>query len=662
MSNTIKLMCATLLLSPISYAQEVNHSSVVQTAFYDQVDPKYTDSLYLFQLVMSKNCLTYQREEEACGVYLEEKRESVTSDWYQEIDPIKKQYLKIKLDMLENMRTVLADVHYGDQGYYSAIVADTQAIMDAKFEPQLQEIFSQELAKNSGRTGHDFVGSKQQLLFQYQNEAQYFRDTVIEPFEIGTPPATKKDKIYYQELLFSKQYLAEKVLMTSAERELDTYLKSVIRDLVRCSECTTTPIVKMWNNSSVHYKEISVTELMLFGLENDGWIGNTEILYPIEYFGIVEKEISVIQFLTYLRSYIQQNQDNFFVSQDQLLSGNKPGNVEQVSWEVMQKGVSNNNLSSDIWQKAIVPNIRDLFNSLVDITTESTGATFVNQASQAMNSAVTTSFKLAHIGKTFNIASAIETVVNHIPKVVIGEETRRACRNDSFTGSGGITLEENCIYVPNFGSGKFPITIGKLFDQKEGSAVIQDMTGGNTALMTLYRYIPTRILNPWDMFFDGVQFITGVDVRQYGQDIMGYNVSLIHKSGAIVFRDIIFGKEELVLQKANLLDTDVSHYTLKIYSNLNNNEVASFTLSNAMFYRSKGGVVHGNKFYFVEEIPYNQEPEYVNEVRASQKCPTPHPQVSDRKKYFFDCLEEKYNYSYIPDYYLDNMTVVSKPE
>ncbi len=93
----------------------------------------------------------------------------------------------------------------------------------------------------------------------------------------------------------------------------------------------------------------------------------------------------------------------------------------------------------------MVPNIRRLFNSLVKITTGPTGATFVNQASQAMNSAVTTNFKLAHIGKTFNLASAVNAVIKHLPKVIIGESERYLCNSDEIAGSGftnGITLEE----------------------------------------------------------------------------------------------------------------------------------------------------------------------------------------------------------------------------
>ncbi|EDK28931.1 ribosomal biogenesis GTPase [Vibrionales bacterium SWAT-3] len=97
------------LVSNASFAQEVNHSSVVQTVFYDQVDPKYHDSLYLFQLVLSKNCLTYRSEEKPCEDYLKEKYDSVSSDWYQEQEPIKKQYLNIKLEMISNTALLRLD-------------------------------------------------------------------------------------------------------------------------------------------------------------------------------------------------------------------------------------------------------------------------------------------------------------------------------------------------------------------------------------------------------------------------------------------------------------------------------------------------------------------------------------------------------------------------
>ncbi|NOH35123.1 hypothetical protein F0245_17440 [Vibrio chagasii] len=649
-------------MSNASFAQDVNHSSVVQTVFYDQVDPKYHDSLYLFQLVLSKNCLTYRSEEKPCEDYLKEKYDSVSSDWYQEQEPIKKQYLNIKLEMISNTNIVLADVHHGEQGYFSPIIADTQSIMDARINPELQTIIRRELEENSGETGLDFVGAKQQLFVQYDNEAKRFHDAEIEQIDFSSPKPTKAEKIHYQELLFIQKYLSEKLSMTTAERELDKLLKDVIRDIVRCAECTTTPIVKTWNNSYVAYKEISLSELMLFGLEKTP-MGNAEVLYPAEYFKTGEQGVSVIEFLSNLRSYIMQNESTLFVSKDQVNNDLKPAGIDPISWEVMKKSVSDVNLNSDIWKKAMVPNIRRLFNSLVKITTGPTGTTFVNSASQAMNKAVTSNFKLANIGKTFNLASAVNAVVKHIPKVVIGEFERHLCNSDEIEGSGvsnGITLEELCVYVPNFRSQSFPITVGSLLDQSEGSAIVEDLSGGNTAMTTLYQILPSAI-NPWEWIFNGLQAISGVDLRVYGQDIMGYRVTLVHDSGAIVYRNIMFAKQELVLSKDQLFDADVSHYQLKVYSNLNNNEVASFTLSKSMFERSYGGVVKGNKFYFVEEIFDNQKQEYVNKTRASKVCGLA-PEDKDEEEFLYECLEDRFYPRIIPDYYMDNMRVVTKPE
>ena len=661
-SKTLPFLLMSALLSNTSFAQDVKHSSVVQTAFYNQVDPKYHDSLYLFQLVLSKNCLTYRSEEEACKDYLKEKYDSVSSDWYQEQEPIKKQYLNIKLEMISNTNIVLADVHHGDQGYFSPIIADTQSIMDARINPELQSIIRRELSENNGKTGLDFVGAKQQLFVQYNNEAKRFHDAEIEQIDFSSPKPTKAEKIHYQELLFIQKYLLEKLSMTTAERELDKLLKDVIRDLVRCAECTTTPIVKTWNNSYVAYKEMSLSELMLFGLGMTP-TRNAEILYPAEYFEPVDGGISVIEFLSNLRSYIMQNESTLFVSKEQINNDAKPGDIDQVSWEVMTNSVANVNLSSDIWKKAMVPNIRRLFNSMVKITTGPTGATFVNSASQAMNSAVRTNFKLAHIGKTFNLTSAVNAVVKHIPKVATGEAERQLCNSDEIEGSGftnGITLEELCVYVPNFRSQNFPITVGSLLDQSEGSAIIEDLTGGNTAMTTLYKILPS-VINPWEWIFNGLQAITGVDVRVYGQDIMGYRVTLVHDSGAIVYRNIMFAKQELVLSRDQLFDVDVSHYTLKVYSNLNNNEVASFALSQSMFDRRYGGVVKGNKFYFVEQISDNQMQQYVNKTRAIKVCGLP-PQGRDDEEYLYECLDDRFYPRIIPDYYMDNMRVVPKPE
>lgn len=661
-SKALPFVLMSALLSNASFAQDVNHSSVVQTVFYDQVDPKYHDSLYLFQLVLSKNCLTYRSEEKPCEDYLKEKYDSVSSDWYQEQEPIKKQYLNIKLEMISNTNIVLADVHHGEQGYFSPIIADTQSIMDARINPELKTIIRRELDENSGKTGLDFVGAKQQLFVQYDNEAKRFHDAEIEQIDFSSPKPTKAEKIHYQELLFIQKYLSEKLSMTTAERELDKLLKDVIRDIVRCAECTTTPIVKTWNNSNVAYKEVSLSEVMLFGLEVTP-TGNAEVLYPAEYFKAGEQGVSVIEFLSNLRSYIMQNESTLFVSKDQVNNDLKPAGIDPISWEVMKKSVSNVNLNSEIWKKAMVPNIRRLFNSLVKITTGPTGATFVNSASQAMNKAVTSNFKLANIGKTFNLASAVNAVVKHIPKVVIGEFERHLCNSDEIEGSGvsnGVTLEELCVYVPNFRSQSFPITVGSLLDQSEGSAIVEDLSGGNTAMTTLYQILPSAI-NPWEWIFNGLQAISGVDLRVYGQDIMGYRVTLVHDSGAIVYRNIMFAKQELVLSKDQLFDADVSHYTMKVYSNLNNNEVASFALSQSMFDRSYGGVVKGNKFYFVEEIFDNQKQEYVNKTRASKVCGLA-PEDKDEEEFLYECLEDRFYPRIIPDYYMDNIRVVPKPE
>ncbi|AUW06003.1 hypothetical protein [Vibrio campbellii] len=661
-SKFLPLMLLSALSSHVSFAQEVNHSSVVQTVYYDQVDPTYHDSLYLFQLVMSKHCLNYRLDEEACSSYLYDKRKTVVSDWSAEQEPVKKQYLNIKLQMLDDMGFILADVHHGDQGYFSPIVADTQAIMDTRFKPQLNQIIQQELKENGGKTGLDFVGAKKQLLVQYKDETKRFRETEMEPIEFLAPKPTKAEKIHYQELLFSELYLAEKLSMTTAERELDKLLTDVIRDLVRCAECTTTPIVKTVSHSYTSYAEISLAEVMLFGLEGLP-AGNSEILYPIEYFESGDKTLSVVQFLSNLRSYIQQNEAYLFVSKDQVSADAKPANVEQASWEVMKKGVSRVNLSSDIWKKAMVPNIRRLFNSLVKITTGPTGATFVNQASQAMNSAVTTNFKLAHIGKTFNLASSVNAVIKHLPKVIIGESERYLCNSDEIVGSGftnGITLEEKCVYVPNFGYRAFPITVGSLLDQPKGTATLEDNTGGTTPLMVLYKYI-SDVINPWQTLFNNTQAILNTDLQFAGQDVSGYRVILTHNSGAIVYRNIMFAKQELVLTKDQLFDADVSHYTLKIYSNMNDNEVANFALTESMFERANGGVVKGNKFYFVEEIFDNQKPEFINKTRALKVCGLA-PESSDKNAFYFDCLDDKFYPRAIPDYYLDNMRVVSKPE
>ncbi len=162
--------------------------------------------------------------------------------------------------MLDDMGFILADVHHGDHGYFSPIVADTQAIMDTRFKPRLNQIIQQELKENGGKTGLDFVGAKKQLLVQYKDETKRFRETEMEPIEFLAPKPTKAEKIHYQELLFSELYLAEKLSMTTAERELDKLLTDVIRDLVRCAECTTTPIVKTVSNSYTSYAEISLAE------------------------------------------------------------------------------------------------------------------------------------------------------------------------------------------------------------------------------------------------------------------------------------------------------------------------------------------------------------------------------------------------------------------
>ncbi|EDK30743.1 hypothetical protein VSWAT3_25709 [Vibrionales bacterium SWAT-3] len=80
-----------------------------------------------------------------------------------------------------------------------------------------------------------------------------------------------------------------------------------------------------------------------------------------------------------------------------------------------------------------------------------------------------------------------------------------------------------------------------------------------------------------------------------------------------------------------------------------------------MFDRSYGGVVKGNKFYFVEEIFDNQKQEYVNNGRAVKVCGLP-PQNRNDDEFLYECLEDRFYPRIIPDYYMDNMRVVPKPE
>ncbi|AUI87974.1 hypothetical protein BS333_16450 [Vibrio azureus] len=664
LSKTIQLACAMLFFSPTSFAQEVNHSTVVQTVYYNQVDAKYQDPLYLFQLVLSKNCLNYQTEEQTCSTYLEDKRDSVSSAWHAESDPVKKQYLNIKLEMIENTRVVLADVHHGDQGYFSPIVADSRAIMEDRFGAQAKQLIVDHLKENDNTLSTDYISTDQRMLLDYTEQAYDYRQAVMEPEGINVPQPTKKEKIHYQELLFAKKYLESKISLTAAENELNGYIKDVIRDLTECAECTTDVIVKVTNNNNVTYQEMSLAEIALVGFERFGpGSGDVSAIYPEKYLVSQNGKISVARFMFELRQYILQNQETLLFTRDELESGAMPSDIDKMSWEVMKDGLAQPKWASKIWNLGVVPNIRRLFNSLVAITTGPTGATFVDSASKAMNQAVTSNFKIAHFGKTFNIASAITAGVRHLPKVIIGESERHLCNSDEIAGSGftnGITLEEKCVYVPDFSYKSFPITVSSLFDQQEGSALVDQMANGNTATVRLYQVLPSFI-NPWEWIFSGLHYISGVDPRQYGQDIMGYRVSLVHDSGSIVFRNIIFEKQQLTLTKEPLYDADVSHYTLKIFSNLNNNEVANFRLNEAMFLRVNSGVVKGNKFYFVEEVFDNQKPEYVNKTRASKVCGLA-PQGTKDEEFYYECLSDKYFPRIIPDYYMDNMRVVSKPE
>ncbi|KXO10126.1 hypothetical protein AKG98_912 [Moritella sp. JT01] len=656
---------ALSFISLSTYANEVQHSSVVNLTYYNNIEMQYHDNLYLFQLLLSRHCVTYKQEEQTCRQYLDNKIPNILSAYQAAPAGGKKEYLNIKLKMAVDTSFILAGFHHGFPHYISPIVEDTITITQERVNNKRKVIRKQELDNNNGRTGLDFKGLNQVLHEDYIDKVLDYKVDVIDykirkigPNHVIIPP-TKSEKIEYNTLQFIEKYLELQLSPTSGKKELDDLLKGVFRDLTRCAECTTNIIVKISKHDSTWYDEIAISEYLLFGFSKFGdGTGTFELLYPKEYLTPRYASTSVIQFIHYLHQYIVQTHGTNFVSRDIVERDNKPANIDQVSWNMMRAILHTQDWGKDALKKGFVPNIRRLFNSLVKVLTGPTGITFIEPVSAALNKAVTTNFKLAHIGKTFTAVSAINATVKHIPKVIYGESVKKLCNSNHFTGSGfsnGVSLEDICIYVPSFNSRVFPITISTTMDTDEGSAAISLLTNKDPLSLFIYDILPSSV-NPWESFFSAVSIVTDVDLRQYGQDLVGYTVMLIHDSGSIVYRNFAFAKQEIKINKSDLIDSHVEHYSLKIINNLNGVEVSDFPLNEAMFTFPVGGVVKGNNFYFVEQIEDNQKREYLDLWRVPKYC-----EGDDAYGDSFDCLDDKFHPNIIPDFYLQNMREIPMP-
>ncbi|AUI88581.1 hypothetical protein BS333_19960 [Vibrio azureus] len=629
--------------------------------YYSQVNKDYHKALYLFQLVMSRKCLNYKYDDKDCNFYLNEKEMEVWSDWYQENNPDKKQYLDVKLKMLQDTSDVITAIRYGETEKVSPIILDIQTMFDNFFNLRISEIIASELEENNGRTGVNYQPAYEQLLEEYTNKVARYRIDVLEAIEIAGESLKKGEKIQYQELLFALEYLDKKVLQTSVQKNFDNYLKSIFRDLTGCVECATSVIVELERPAGNIYHELSITEMLFFGFSAFGPAKKIEVLYPDEYYLRDNEGTSVVEFLYFLNQYIQQNQNNLLVSIDKLMLDTKPDTIDIDSWRMMKDGVDKFYLGGSIWNKSMIPNIRRLFNSLVNITTDATGATLSNTASIAMNRAVTSQFKISNIGKTFNVASALDTVVKHIPKVVVGESIRYLCNSDSIEGSGftnGLSLEEICVYVPSFRAESFPITISSQLDGNLSSSEFHGKVLGDM-LRAIYL---SSLTNSWEVLIDKIKSYLDDDFSFYGQDDVGYRVFLVHDSGVIVFRSVVFAKQQIILKKKMLLGENINNYTLKVFSNVDDTNVATLKLKSSMFNENMAGVIKGKRFYFVEKIDDHSKPEHINLTRANKVCGLPPYHYKNRREYYYRCLEDKYFPRGVPDYFLANMSILGLSE
>ncbi|WP_392339191.1 hypothetical protein [Moritella marina] len=645
-----------LILSFISisaYASDVQHSSVVSLAYYNNVEVEYHDNLYLFQLLLSKHCVSYKQDEDTCNQYLEKKIPDIRQAYFSALEGDKKDYLDIKLKMAIDTSIILAAVHHSDGKYISAIVEDVISITKEEIENRSNIIKQEELYDNNGRTGIDFKGINQVLLEEYSDEILDYKIDIIEPHYFLAQLPTKAEKIQYQTLLFIKEYLELKSLRTAGKKEFDDLLKTVFRDLMGCAVCTTDIITKVSLNGSTWYDEISISEYLLFGFAKFGQLSQVELYYPDAYLFPKYTETSAIDFIYYLRQYILQKDGDYFVSKEMVENDHKPSDVDNISWEIMRSILQSTDWNIVIRDKVAVPNVRRLWNSLIKILTGPTGATFVDKPSQVLNKAVTTNYKVTYIGKLFNVTSAFKAVVKHVPKVVYGESLKGLCNSDALIGTGftnSISLEDICVYVPSFRFKTFSITIGSKMDRNSDFV---NLGNQNPFSFFMYSIMPI-IVNPWETIFSGVDVIDGGNLFQYGQDMVGYRVMLVHRSGTIVYRNIMFEKQELQLSKSRLIDSNIENYTLKIISNFSGVEVAHFQLNDGMFVISVGGVVKGNKFYFVKEIEDHDQPQYLLKWRVPTVC-------TDLSISEYSCMDDKYYPRVIPDYYLQNIEEIPMP-
>ena len=602
-----------ILLSNFSFAyNSIIHISEVQH-YYDMADVKYHDKLYAFQLDIAKNCLEYHGEkEEKCKNYLKEQRRIII-DEIDGYDYSKREvinFLNVKLAMIQDTLISVDNINHGNKIYHSKIVEDSEIIMENYFRPEIKSILRDELRNNNGKTGLNYPGSNKILINRYAEEINRYGPEYME--EINKKKDKDKEVVHLKEMLFSKEYLRYKTIKTNSERTLESLLSDFLGDMIVCNgKCATNVVIRI---NGTELREISLVNFLFFGLK-DYRRDSVDVLYPEEYFNISNgQKYAVVDVLQYVQSYIRANRETLLIDRNLLLKNQKPSDIESDSWEVMKKSLDSSAVASVIWKKAAVPNIRRLYNSIIKITTEMTGSSIIDSASYAMNKSVTSSFKLAHIGKTFNIAGGITAVVTKLPRFIRGEWERSLCKGDELGDPiHRITLEEQCVFVPSFKIKSFPITVSSLLQNTDGES--------------------------------------------YNQDVAGYNIYIVHDSGLLIAREKITKKQEYTIYKDSftLLDKDVSHYSVKIVSNFTNSVVAQFRLNNRMFRSENGGVIKGNKFHFVKKIENNESKESINGTRAFEVCQRV-PVYGDRQAYFHRCLNEKF-YEIHP-YYLQNMKEV----
>ena len=133
--------------------------------------------------------------------------------------------------------------------------------------------------------------------------------------------------------------------------------------------------------------------------------------------------------------------------------------------DITDKRIINEDITQQVYHKAVTPNLRILFNKTLNTITSQGQVNQLSRSAIAMRGLVSDQFKVANFSKTFAMKTALTSILSKIPKIILGEVQRYGCASDSWMLSTpfNMNLEDKCVYTPNFTKMTFPITVSTTY-------------------------------------------------------------------------------------------------------------------------------------------------------------------------------------------------------